>query len=76
MVQTTEQAKAVLEWLVATPPKQQCRIWPVNALTTNADQLARQRAAQSHFPEGHHTVYIKHVRPEQKQCADAGHLRS
>lgn len=52
VVQTTEQAKAVLEWLAASPQKQQCRIWPVNALSTNADQLARQRAAQSHFPEG------------------------
>ena len=52
VVQTTEQAKAVLDWLAATPQKQQCRIWPVNALSKNADQLARQRAAQSHFPEG------------------------
>ena len=52
MVQTVEQAKGMLEWLALSPQKQQCRIWPLSALSTNADQLARQRAAQSHFPEG------------------------
>ena len=77
MVQTTQQAKAVLEWLAATPQKQQCRIWPVNALTTNADQLARQRAAQSQFTKGDYlSITPNHVRPEQRQCADVGNLRS
>ncbi|KAK9843744.1 hypothetical protein WJX81_004731 [Elliptochloris bilobata] len=52
IVQTTEQAKALLDWLAATAQKRQCRIWPVNMLSVSADQTARQRAAQSHFPAG------------------------
>ena len=70
VVETTEQAKAVLEWLAASPQRQQCRIWPVEALHTNDDQLARQRAAQSHFPEGDTTCHAKFLRADCRHCPD------
>lgn len=51
VVQTTSQASALLDWLAASPQKQQYRIWPLDALSVSS-QSARQREAQVQLPAG------------------------